>query len=86
MAFWCTIPFFMILLQSKDNLKDNLHTWIYHPEALWTDEFKVRVEEKKQEWADFILKVDAITLSHQRKHAANKLQNYADNFSELSKL
>ena len=74
------------LLQSKDNLKDNLHTWIYHPEAHWTDEFKIRIEEKKQEWADFILKVDAITLSHQRKHAANKLKNYADDFSELSNL
>ena len=62
-----------------------MHTWIHQPETHWTDAFKNRLEDKKKEWKEIILKVDTITLSHQRQHAANKLQAYIDDFLILSK-
>jgi len=43
------------------------------------------IEDKKKEWKEIILKVDAITLPHQRQQAANKLQTYIDDFLILSK-
>ena len=74
------------LLQSKELLKENLHAWMYHIESHWTDEFKIHVKAKKREWVGIFLKVDAITRSRQRKHAAKELQYYIDNFKELTKL
>ena len=65
-------------------MKENLHHWIYHPESHWTNEFKAHIETKEQEWIDFILKVDGITLSHQRNHAAKELQYYIDDYSILN--
>ena len=73
------------LLRSNENLRENVHTWIHQPETHWTDAFKNRFEDKKKEWKEFILKVDTITLSHQRQHAANKIQAYIDDFLILSK-
>ena len=73
------------LLRSNENLRENVHTWIHQPETRWTDAFKNRLEDKKKEWKEIILKVDTITLFHQRQHAANKLQAYIDDFLILSK-
>lgn len=73
------------LLRSKETLPENLHTWMHQPETHWTEAFKNRVEDKKKEWKEIILKVDAITLTYQRQHAAHKLQTYIDDFLILSK-
>ena len=73
------------LLCSNENLRENVHTWIHQPETHWTEAFKNRIEDKKKEWKEIILKIDAITLSHQRQHAANELQAYIDDFLMLSK-
>ena len=73
------------LLRSNENLPENVHTWIHQPETHWTEAFKNQIEDKKKEWKEIILKVDAITLPHQRQQAANKLQTYIDNFLILSK-
>ena len=73
------------LLRSNENLRENVHTWIHQPETHWTDAFKNRLEDKKKEWKEIILKIDTITLFHQRQHAANKLQAYIDDFLILSK-
>ena len=72
------------LLRSKENLKENLDVWINQPETHWTEDFQKRLEYKEQEWKEFILKVDAITLPRQRQHAADELQNYIDDFLILS--
>ena len=72
------------LLRSKENLKENLNIWIHQPETHWTEAFKNRLEYKKQEWKEIILKVDAITLPRQRRHVADELQNYIDDFLILS--
>ena len=74
------------MLQFKELLKENLHAWILHPESHWTEEFKAHFEDKKQEWTDIILKVDAITLPGQRKHGMNELQGYIDDFRDLAKV
>ena len=66
------------LLRSNENLPENVHTWIHQPETHW-------IEDKKKEWKEIILKVDAITLPYQRQQAANKLQTYIDDFLILSK-
>lgn len=72
------------LLRSKENLKENLNIWMHQPETHWTEDFKERLEDKKQEWKEIVLKVDAITLPHQRQHAVDELQNYIDDFLILS--
>ena len=72
------------ILRAKENLKENLHIWLHEPETYWTEEFKNRLEYKKQEWKEIILKIDEITLPHQRQHAANELKNYIDDFLTLS--
>ena len=73
------------LLRSNENLPENVHTWIHQPETHWTEAFKNRIEDKKKEWKENILKVDAITLPHQGQQDANKLQTYIDDFLILSK-
>ena len=72
------------ILRAKENLKENLHIWLHEPETYWTEEFKNRLEYKKQEWKEIILKVDEITLPHQRQNAADELQNYINDFLTLS--
>lgn len=72
------------LLRSKENLAANLHIWMHQPENHWTQAFTNRIEDKKKEWKEIILKVDAITLPHQRQHAADALQSYMDDFLFLS--
>ena len=71
-------------LKSKRNIKENLNVWIHQPELHWTEGFGNRLEQKKQEWIEIILKVDEITLPRQRQHAADQLQNYIDDFLTLS--
>ena len=58
---------------------------MHQPEIHWTEEFKIRLEYKKQEWKEIILKVDEITLPRQRQHASNQLKNYIDDFLTLSR-
>ena len=72
------------ILRSKENLKENLQIWLREPETYWTEDFKNRLKYKKQEWKEIILKIDEITLPHQRQHAANELKNYIDDFLTLS--
>ena len=72
------------ILRSKENLKENLHIWLHKPETYWTEDFKNRLEYKKQEWKEIILKIDEITLPHQRQHVANELKNYINDFLTLS--
>ena len=72
------------ILRAKENLSENLHIWLHEPETYWTKDFKNRLEYKKQEWKEIILKIDEITLPHQRQHAANELKNYIDDFLTLS--
>ena len=72
------------ILRAKENLEENLHIWLNEPETYLTKDFKNRLEYKKQEWKEIILKIDEITLPHQRQHAANELKNYIDDFLTLS--
>ena len=75
---------FAKILRSKENLKENLQIWLHEPETYWTEDFKNRLEYKKQEWKEIILKIDEITLPHQRQHVANELKNYINDFLTLS--
>ena len=71
---------FQRLLRSKGNLLEGLHKLLHQPEAYWTHSFK----EKKKEWKEVLMKVEAITLPSQREKAANELQGYIDDFVFLS--
>ena len=72
------------LLRSKENLLDGLHKLLHQPEAYWTHSFQEKKIDKKKEWKEVLLKVDAITLPSQRKKAADELQYYIDDFLFLS--
>ena len=72
------------ILRSKENFQENLHIWLHEPETYWTEDFKNRLEYKKQEWKEIILKIDEITLPHQQQHVANELKNYINDFLTLS--
>ena len=71
---------FVGLLRSKENLLEGLHKLLYQPEAYWTHSFKKKTIEKKKEWKEVLVKVDAITLPLQREKATNELQGYIDDF------
>ena len=73
------------LLKSKKLLKENIHSWISYPESHWTEEFKNAIEEKIQEWETITLMIDANTLPRQRKHVIKKLDQYIEDFKDLSK-
>ena len=75
---------FVGLLRSKKNLLEDLQKLLYQPEAYWTDSFKKKRIEKKMEWKEVLVKVDAITLPLQREKAANELQGYIDDLLFLS--
>mgnify|MGYP001209602749 FL=1 len=72
------------ILRAKENFQENLRIWLHEPETYWTKDFKNRLEYKKQEWKEIILKIDEITLPRQRQHASNQLKNYIDDFLTLS--
>ncbi len=72
------------LLRSKKSLLEGLHILLHQPEAYWTHSFKKKKIEKKKEWKEILVKVDAITLPLQREKAANELQRYIDDFLFLS--
>ena len=72
------------LLRSKKSLLEGLHILLHQPEAYWTHSFKKKKIEKKKEWKEILVKVDAITLPLQRENAANELQRYIDDFLFLS--
>ena len=73
------------LLKSKKLLKENIHSWISYPESHWTEEFKNAIEEKIQAWETITLMIDANTLPRQRKHVIKKLDQYIEDFKDLSK-
>ena len=73
------------LLKSKETLNKNIHSWISYPESHWTEEFKNAIEEKIQEWETITLMIDANTLPRQRKHVIKKLDQYIEDFKDLSK-
>ena len=73
------------LLKSKKLLKENIHSWISYPESHWTEEFKNAIEEKIQEWETITLMIDANTLPRQRKHVIKRLDQYIEDFKDLSK-
>ena len=75
---------FVGLLRSKENLLEGLHKLLYQPEAYWTHSFKKKKIEKKKEWKEVLVKVEAITLPSQREKAANELQGYIEDFVFLS--
>ena len=72
------------LLKSKNLLKENIHSWISYPESHWTEEYKDVIENKMQEWETIVLMIDANTLPGQRKHAIDKLDQYIEDFKDLS--
>ena len=72
------------LLRSKKSLLEGLHILLHQPEAYWIDSFKKKKIEKKKEWKEILVKVDAITLPLQRENAASELQRYIDDFLFLS--
>ena len=72
------------LLRSRKSLLEGLHILLHQPEAYWTHSFKKKKIEKKKEWKEILVKVDAITLPLQREKAANELQRYIDDFLFLS--
>ena len=75
---------FVGLLRSKENLLEGLHKLLHQPEVHWAHSFKKKKIEKKKEWKEVLVKVDAITLPSQREKAANELQRYIDDFVFLS--
>ena len=75
---------FVGLLRSKQNLLAGLHKLLHQPEAHWAHSFKQKKIEKKKEWKEVLVKVEAITLPSQREKAANELQGYIDDFVFLS--
>ena len=72
------------LLKSKELLKENIHSWISYPESHWTDEYKDVIENKMQEWETIALMIDANTLPGQRKQAIAKLDQYIEDFKDLT--
>ena len=76
--------YFGSLLRSKDNLSEGLHNLFHQPQDYSDYSFTQQKKNKKKEWEDILLKVDSITLPHQRKEAANELQRYIDDFLLLS--
>ena len=72
------------LLKSKELLKENIHSWISYPESHWTEEYKDVIENKRQEWETITLMIDANTLPGQRKHAIDKLDQYIEDFKDLT--
>ena len=72
------------LLKSKKLLKENIHSWISYPESHWTEEFKNAIEKKMQEWETITLMIDANTLPGQRKQAIAKLDQYIEDFKDLT--
>lgn len=72
------------LLKSKELLKENIHSWLSYPESHWTEEYKDVIENKRQEWETITLMIDANTLPGQRKHAIDKLDQYIEDFKDLS--
>jgi len=75
---------FVGLLRSKENLLEGLHKLLHQPEVHWAHSFNKKKIEKKKEWKEVLMKVDAITLPSQREKAANELQGYIDDFVFLS--
>ena len=76
--------YFGSLLRSKENLSEGLHNLFHQPQDYSDYSFTQQKKNKKKEWEDILLKVDSITLPHQRKEAANELQRYIDDFLLLS--
>jgi hypothetical protein len=72
------------LLRSKETLKQNIQSWISDPESHWTDEYKVYVNKKMNEWESITLKIDSIILPEQRKYIADKLDGIILDIKELS--
>jgi len=75
---------FLGLLRSKENLLAGLHKLLHQPEVHSAHSFKEKKIEKKEEWKEILVKVDAITLPSQREKAANELQGYIEDFVFLS--
>ena len=72
------------LLQSKELLKEGIHSWISTPEFHWTEEFKATIFVKKKEWEKITLGIDSITLPRQRKQVINKINEFIDDFKDLA--
>jgi len=72
------------LLKSKETLRENIRSWMSHPESHWTDEYKTNIQVKIREWETITLKVDSMTLPRQRKHVIEKIDGYILDFKDLA--
>ena len=72
------------LLKSKELLRENIYSWMSSPESHWTEEFKNAIEDKRHKWETITLMIDASTLPRQRKHFIDKLDQYIEDFKDLT--
>ncbi len=70
--------------KKQREIERRLAMWIDTPEIAWTSRFKVRLEEKKKEWENILVKTDALCTPAQRTHALGMIQQYIDDFRDLA--
>lgn len=75
-----------LLWSKKDaaEIEKQLGRWLLQPETLWPPGFKEQVEQRKSEWKELLIKVDATLTPRQRDRVLEKIQGYIDDFRTLT--
>jgi len=69
--------------KTEQEIATQLTLWIEKPEARWTPEFKIQLDQKMAQWQELLFKVDSIITPPQRHRAIEKIQDYIDDFKTL---
>ncbi len=70
--------------KSPAEIEAQLVQWIEQPETRWPPEFRIKLEQKIEEWNQILLKIDSILTPPQRDWALDKIQDYIDDFRQLA--
>ncbi len=69
--------------QNSSEICKELRPMIINAKAAWPTNFRVRFEQKEQEWQQIFLQIDANMQPNQRKNVLQRIDSYRLDFKEL---